>query len=351
MTTKILYLLDSTHGTTSSYQVISVGNQVIAGAHITVYRTISGNYTMITEGDTDSSGTISFFLNPNYQHTFTVSAPGFATQTQQITPSQSSYTFTLGTSTFPFYYNTTKTEGMSYTKWPPSGIIYDGMYNFTYRTHSLSNNIYNCTMIIEDNNGTILGTAVGCNSLYPAMGNGGQTSLMLNVTNLSKLRGVYYLTSTNNTQIVFETDSYWILMPTNTKKYWTSIRSALNDTLSLPEWGDDPRTTDFSRIVFFFLAFAIVLGAVNFFTNYDTAYPGAIVIVTAFVVLLMSGINGILGPGYFYVELIKPTATNVYLTGAGAIFPMIINNWIVAIHFIMLSAIYVFTTMKRYQAG
>lgn len=345
LVSKILYLLNVNNGITSNYQVISVGNAVISGATILIQRIIGSSVVDIASGTTDNSGSLSFFLNPNYAHTFYVSALGYSSQTQTITPSQTSYTFTMGTSTNPFSY-TYNADGIYYTKWPPSGIVRNGVYNFTYEVYSIASNIYNCTAIIYYNNGTIIAKFSGCNASYPAMGSGGLISKSINITDMSRLRGSYYITTTNNTIITIETDASWRIMPVNSKNYWTSMRSALNDSIGLSEWGDNPDTADYSRLVFFFIFFAIVLAGLNFFTSYDTAYPGAIIVVATGVVVTLSLINGPLGPGFFYLELIKPTSNSSVLTG----FEMFWNNWILAIHFIELSFIYLGTTLKRYQA-
>ena len=123
-----------------------------------------------------------------------------------------------------------------------------------------------------------------------------------------------------------------------------ALKNAINDSIYLPEWGDNPATQDFNRIVFFFLFLAITLAILNFFTGYDTAYPGAFLYIMTAIVLIMSAVNGVTGPGYFYLN----GATNAQLGGA---FRSIIDNWLLAIHFVLLTAIYFFTTNKRYQSG
>ena len=160
-----------------------------------------------------------------------------------------------------------------------------------------------------------------------------------------------------------EGDAMWIRVVVNSKNYWTSMRSAINESLYLPEWGgqcpdnftlnstdqwcyaDDgsgdriwTQTADFSRFVFFFFMLAIIMAALNFYTQYDTAYPGAFLWVVMPIVILMSGINGFFpGHGFFYMD--------------GATRFEFLNNWIFALNVIMLWVIYLFTTNKRYQAG
>jgi hypothetical protein len=363
LTTKTLYLLNYNNGITSNYQVITVGNQVIAGAHIVITRLINGNQTLVTDGFTDASGQISFFLNPNYEHTFTVTATGFAQQVITIRPSQAQYTITMGTQSNPFLYTNT-IEGLSYVIYPPSGIILDGIYNFSLKvSNSLTPSIYNCTMNIKVPNGTFIASVTGCSG----PGYGGTISTQINSTIYPQLYGEYYLTLANNTRYYIERDAKWrnIHIQSSGGTNWAD---AVRSMIDLPEWGDCPggydlnstdsvcydqfgnqavrgQTADFNRIVFFFLFFAIILAILNFFTGYDTAYPGAFIYLTAGLVILLSLVNGIAGPGYFYLADALKT-DNMF-----GYFSSLINNWIVAINFTMLAVIYFFTTNKRYQAG
>jgi hypothetical protein len=366
-----LYLLNYNNGVTSSYQVITVGNQVIPGAYIKIERYIGSTLTKIAEGTTDSAGTVTFFLNPNYQHTITVSKTGYLSQVVYIYPSQSTYTITMGTTSNLFYPNNT-IEGITYYKWPPSGMITYGMYNFTFEVYSRNLNIYNCSFNITYRNGTLINSSTGCNDSTP--NHGGVISMMVNTSALKDNRiigGYYYMM--NSTLIRVEGDAVWMRVVVNSKNYWTSIRSVLNDSLNLEEWGgqcpenytmntthtgnatlDDEyylwcmaddgsgdkvwtQTTDFSKFVFFFLFLAIIMAALNFYTGYDTAYPGAFLYVLVPIIFIMSAFNGIAGPGFFYM--------------AGATRWEPFNNWIFFINVAMLAWIYFTTTNKRYQAG
>ena len=164
--------------------------------------------------------------------------------------------------------------------------------------------------------------------------------------------GQYFIGIANETDfltVVLEADARWVLVNytgNGMGGFNGALRNAINDSIYLPEWGDNPSTQDFNRLVFFFLFLAIVLAILNFYTGYDTAYPGAFLYIMTGIVLIMSAINGVAGPGYFYLY----GATNFEVAGS-AYFSQIINNWIIALHFLFLTAIYWFTTNKRYQMG
>jgi hypothetical protein len=388
ITNKTLYLLDANHGILSSYQVITGAGQVIKGVYINVQRELGGINITVAEGYTDDAGLITFFLSPNYYHTFTVSKTGYATQILSIKPTQGIYTIVLGTTSSYFYYNYTL-EGISYVKHPASGISNcdrNRLHNFSFNVYSRNNNIQNCSFNIRTLNGTFLGSAFGCNSSITGS-SGGIISTMMNVSNFSSFFGEYFIT-VNNTEYKLEGDARWRCVNVNDTAYWTSMRSALNDSLYLTEWGGQcgegyhigggsnsseealwcyandgsgdrywNQTADFSRIVFFFLFFAVFLAILNFWTAYDTAYPGSLIYVLAFVVFLLSGFNGLAGPGFFYLPGATAggffcdflsTSTN-HVTSCSA--SRFMDNWIFAFFIAILTVVYFFTTNKRYQAG
>jgi hypothetical protein len=363
ITKKTLYLLNYNNGISSTYQVMTIGGQVISGAYIKVERTIGVDTIKVSDGYTDDAGTVTFFLNPNYDHTFTVSATGYTSQTKTIRPTQSIYTFTLSSTSAYFGYNSSL-EGVSWTKSPPSGIISSGLYNFSFTTYSKKNNIYNCSFMIYYANRTMINSSVGCATSPP--NNGGSASLLLNTTNITDIFGAYYIT-VNNVLVRVEGDAQWKNVNVTGKGIGSTLRGAINDSYYIPEWGDCPegytlnttddkcydksgsiinkgQTGDFSRIVFFFLFLAIVLAIVNRESGYDTAYPGSLIYIVTGLVILGSAVNGVSGPGFFYLS----GATNHNYFGS---FSNIMDNWILAIQFIMISVIYFFTTNRRYQSG
>lgn len=344
----VMYLLNVNNGITSSYQTITIGNQVIPNAYIKLEREIAGVTVKVADGYTDSSGIMTAFLNPNYQHTLTASKTGYASQTHTIYPSQSIYTITMGSSADYFYYNNT-VEGLTWAKWPPSGMLTDGIYNFSFTINSRSSNIYGCSFYIKYPNTTILTSATGCNTTTP--NTGGQIFASVNATrlndlNITRIYGEYYVNTSYGLTLI-EKDANWRLFDGNYSDYYGTMKNFLNESYNLPEWGDNPDTRDFSRIVFFFLFLAIALAILNFFTGYDTAYPGSFLYLVTGIVFIASAMGGVQGPGWFYLE----GAVNLSNVFGDDTVSRIFNNWILFVHFALLSAIYYFTTNKRYQVG
>jgi len=223
-------------------------------------------------------------------------------------------------------------------------------------------------MNIKYPNGSIIGTAFGCNS--PSPGYGGTINVSIDTTGINQLYGEYYITLANSSgfyNYYIERDAKWrnIHILNKSQSGWAE---AIRDLIDLPEWGDCPngyllnatdklcydstgatavrgQTADFNRIVFFFLFLSIILGILNFFTGYDTAYPGAFLFLLWGAITMFSLVNGIAGPGYFYLS--EALATD----NAFGYFAGVFNNWAIWFNVSLLATIYFFTTNKRYQSG
>jgi hypothetical protein len=184
-----------------------------------------------------------------------------------------------------------------------------------------------------------------------------------------RIYGLYQI-MINGTWITLESDAQWRTVYLNQTGGGGSsgLKQALQDLVNLPEWGDCPdgytlnstgdkkcydsagnmkvrsNTSDFNKIVMFFIFLAVVIAILNFYTGYDTAYPGSLIYITTLIVLVLSIVNGPMGPGFFYME----GATN--LGGEGSVWNQVLNNYILVMHFMMLSGIYFLTTLRRYQS-
>jgi hypothetical protein len=353
LTNLTLYLLDTDYGLTSSYTVVTAGGSPIEDAKLTFQRYISGVLTTVTEGYTDSSGVFTAFLNPNYPHTITVSADGYDSLITTIYPTQAMYTFTLGGGSSATL-DPKILEGVMWSIKPASGIVQSGIYNYSFEVYSYNTSavyISSCYFNIRLPNGTIVATATGCAG---GLGAGGYISTLFDHDSVSGKRwiGQYYITTPNGT-ISIETDAQWIRYNLSARNYGMTILDAINSSIYLPEWGDDDETpTDFNRIVFFFLIMAVLLVVTNRFTPYDVTKPGWALVGMTMIVIFLSGINGLAGPGYFFM----PGAFNVgsFCTGTHAGtwcgILQIADNWALALHFLLLCVIVICTITRREQA-
>lgn len=355
-----LYLLSSTSGQYVSFQVINMGNQVIPNAYVKIERSIMGSTITISEGYTDASGIITFWLNPLYVQTLTISKDGYTTLVQSITPTQTFYTVTLGSIASQVF--TSNFYGMTWKTYPPSGKIGEGMQQFTFNLSTVPTNlINNCTMKVLYPNGTIINSTTGCGSL------GGVVSFVVNTTGRFGTMYGHYSFTANGTEYYIERDAQWKLFDTFNSTLLTTMQSAFQDAKDSPDWGGCPGnetwvynntdgkcydasgiirdggTADYSRIVFFFLFFCLLVAVLNFYTGYDTAYPGSFIYILTGIVLFLSVINGTTH-GFFALEGAVATNSNFF----GAATP-IMDNFLLAFHCLLISGIYFFTMNRRYQ--
>lgn len=91
-TNQTLYLLPTVEGIYVTFQVISVAEQPIAG----VVANVTKAGILIASGITDDAGTISYFLNPDSSYTFTFFKEGYDIYITTLTPTQTTFTITLG---------------------------------------------------------------------------------------------------------------------------------------------------------------------------------------------------------------------------------------------------------------
>lgn len=97
LTTNVtLYLLSTTDGQYVTFEVLGSSGDALDDVEVVVNRTISGTQTTIAEGLTDASGTVTFWLNPDYSHVISFTKTGYGTLIETLTPTQTTYTVYLG---------------------------------------------------------------------------------------------------------------------------------------------------------------------------------------------------------------------------------------------------------------
>lgn len=97
-TNKTLYVLPITDAfyTGTIFQVINLANQPLSDVYVNATTSIEETETIVGSGYTGGDGGITFFLNKNALHTLSFQKTGFTIYTVSITPTQDSYTITLG---------------------------------------------------------------------------------------------------------------------------------------------------------------------------------------------------------------------------------------------------------------
>lgn len=132
-TFKVLYLLPTIQGQYVTFQVINTAQQSLSGVEVTATRSGIG---VVETALTDSSGSVTFFLNPSFTYDFVFSKDGFNDFETSIMPSQTSYTITMGGSS-PTTNSTNSASGMSFIINPSINTLNNGTsYNFNLTLNS-----------------------------------------------------------------------------------------------------------------------------------------------------------------------------------------------------------------------
>jgi len=134
-TNKTLYLLSSSSGIYVTFQVVNIADQPISNVAVNATRIIDSELNVVGVGTTGADGSVTFWLNPDYSHTFTFVKTGYETYTTSLIPTQSTYTVTLGsgaTTTQNDY-----TRGIVYSISPTNTTLFNGTdYNFNFTISS-----------------------------------------------------------------------------------------------------------------------------------------------------------------------------------------------------------------------
>lgn len=262
------YLLLSSQGISSAIQTVqSIGNPV-SGVLITAERQISGNWVLLGSALSDSSGLVTFFVNPNYDMRVTASKQGYATQQVTIRPSQTQYSIVMNPSTGNASYSS-NLDGIKWITFPSTGSI-TGTQNFGMNLTASNGNLLGCRLIFMGANGsalsttTIAGTPYGCN-----------LSVSFTLPESMRVFGQYYIqTDTSGGYFLIDGDALWYTFETSHSSPWNSLSYLFRDLANSPEFGSTELRNEFSRVIFFYFFLIIGIGLLTFFTEYDRIYPG-----------------------------------------------------------------------------
>jgi len=329
-TNKILYLLSSTDGIYSTIQVVDEQGDKVSGVEVTIERQFSGVWTVVGQETTDSAGSVTFWVNPDYDHRLTFISDDCTDTTVTIRPTQTQYTQQLQCGVSDEIY-VTSIEGIKYSRTPAEGLILTGEHNFTFEIISSKDNIINVSMkIVNASDGTVL--ASNWSSCSP----GGCTIYTLyTVLNGADLKGRYYI-DIGNGSFLLEGDAHWVnVLGPNAFDGKSGFRTFWQDMIYVfQEWGDDSNTADFNRIVFIFFIMCVSIAVLNFHFNMDTLNPGAFMFIMTIIVLMGSIVGGTSSQGFFYFNNL---ANAEKLGEQGANF---INNYILAFFCLIISVSY-----------
>ena len=259
ITQKVLYLLSSINGIYVTFQVVNTANQVISGVSINATRLIDSEVVLVGAGDTGTDGTTTFWLNPDFSHTITASKTGYSDVITTLTPTQSSYTITLGTQTST--YNNTF-QGITYSIRPnETSLVNDTEYTFGLTINSNYWDLEEYGFNLRLSNGSVI--------------SGGSTNV--------EGTPLTFNYNTGNQSVIYM-DYYWVIDGeyTNATKYWVVYNTQhteysiwkfftdFNSYMSVGLFGID----NFGKVLLVFLILFMSVGIVSY--KYGLASPIAV---------------------------------------------------------------------------
>ena len=198
-TTQVLWLLPTNDGIYVTFQVINAALEALEGVNINISRSGVG---LISQTLTDAAGSATFFMSPNFAYVVNAFLTGYPNYATTITPTQTSYTITLGSSTtstnISNYY-----QGM-YPGFAPNNItlLNQTTYNFQFSLNSTYWNVQNFGFVLYNSTG---GT-IGSNS---SSSNGGIVNFAWNTGNDTSIRmNPYWIVNGSYTNM---TPIFWII--------------------------------------------------------------------------------------------------------------------------------------------
>jgi hypothetical protein len=243
---KTLYLLPSSAGSYVTFQVVDASSSPIQDVYVTVERPIG---TTIEAKNTDAAGGVTFFLNPNLAYTFTFTRTGYTTYSTTLSPTQSTYTITLGIlSTIP---SISMNRGITYTITPSNRTLAnDTTYTFGFDISSTYYPLSQYGFILFNTSNFNLGSASGTTAT------GSLVSTIINTGNQTQIIMNYFWvinsTYSNGTQS-------WFIFNKYQGKY--SVLTICNDLKALStrsEFGSpEAAKFTFALIAFLFILFAV----------------------------------------------------------------------------------------------
>lgn len=257
-TNTTLYLLSSADGIYVTFITASTSNTPISGVDIEITRVLGGSATTIFSGLTDSAGSVTIWLNPNYDHTITASKTGYTTNTQTIKPTQSQYTLTMETGLDDYEYVPDR-KGLKWFAFPSSGVIKTTNYTlFGYNVSAKNNNLVSCKLELLNSNKTIIITSAEVFATNSTL-----CSVSINYSmNYSKVKG-RLLVDLGDGYKILEDDAYWSLVEYNTTGSTLLDWFRGLDELEVSYFNDDEQHREYTYILLFFLVVMIICASLN----------------------------------------------------------------------------------------
>lgn len=182
-----LYLLPTDQGIFSPFQTVTTSGSALSGVTATISRTIGSSIVQVATATSDSSGFVTFFLNPDVTYTATFSKTGFPDNTFTFIPTTDLRTVTMGASGAGITNGTVITVNTTYQIIPSNTtLINNTVYTFGFNVSS-SQSITLISMNITNSSGFQL--------LYASNAGAGFISGTLNTVSNTTFIGRYIIST------------------------------------------------------------------------------------------------------------------------------------------------------------
>ncbi len=274
-----LYLLAATDGIYTTIHVVDQNVVSIIGADVKVERQFAGVWITIGEDITDDSGSVTFWVNPDYSHRFTFTADGCTGIITTIRPTQSIYTQQLSCELEdgrPIYIS--PYFGIIYKVSPKDGtwLNEDTLYHFTFNISTNESNLVTYSVNITD---------IDMNQLNSSMGTtatGSNLTVAWDTTGYDKLYAHYYIQITNGTGVYLIDPG---MFPVHTIEAGSnSVLVYFQNMMASPADIAD----SYTRLTLVFFLIFIGFAALCRSTGMELAQPGITLFIVFFLVLALS---------------------------------------------------------------
>lgn len=256
---KTLLLLGSAAGQDVTFQVVDSASYPISGVTANATKVSTG--TLVASGTTGDDGGVTFFLDPNYQHTFTFVKEGYTTTSTTINPTQTSYTIHMTSTTATSNESNDYYRDISFQIAPVASYLdnrTDYIFNFTIETGYWTIQSFGFTLWNET-------LAIGSKS---SAANGGTVSITNNTANYTRLTMRYYYVI-NGTYM--NGTATWIILDTSGSEWSIKIFFAdLKSYIATGMFGLD----NFGLALLTFFSIFIIAGIMSW--KYGLTSPAAI---------------------------------------------------------------------------
>lgn len=282
-----LYLLNASLGSYVTIQVQNAYGTSLPGVSIVVSKSIGGVDTVVSNDVTGNDGSSTFWLNPNDDHTFTLSKSGFTTVVSSFRPTQSVYTITMGGSANYTYQS--DVEGLLWDFSPVAGMldknkVYDFVFNVTSFRGSYTNlsEVDNCTIQLHLLNGSQIGGASGCS------GGSGVVTLSFNTSDYGEFLGYLGIGFVDGGFVWVDRDMRWFTLISYVVPERGTVVSFFKYFKDSASLGDDVKRIQFTKITLFFFVLMICLGVLSLKTGWDLATGGGGMVAVSLLSLIVS---------------------------------------------------------------